>query len=62
MEIGFDKATFVVGIYDKPVKKIEPSAMNYMKKKVMEKIYCGSLNGHYEWLFRYYFKEDYFQY
>ena len=61
METGFHKATFVVGTYDKPVEKIEPSTMNYMEKKVMEKIYWGSLHGHYEWLFKYHFKEDYFQ-
>ena len=61
METGFHKATFVVGTYDKPVEKIEPSTMNYVEKKVMEKIYWGSLHGHYEWLFKYHFKEDYFQ-
>lgn len=61
METGFHKATFVVGTYDKPVEKIEPSTMNYMEKKAMEKIYWGSLHGHYEWLFKYHFKEDYFQ-
>ncbi|MCL4348015.1 MAG: FAD-dependent oxidoreductase, partial [Candidatus Thermoplasmatota archaeon] len=41
METGFHKATFVVGTYDRPVEKIEPSTMNYMEKKVMEKIYWG---------------------
>ena len=61
METGFHKATFVVGTYDKPVEKIEPSRMNYLEKKVMEEIYWGSLRGHYEWLFKYHFKEDYFQ-
>ena len=61
METGFHKATFVVGTYDKPVEKIEPSRMNYVEKKVMEEIYWGSLRGHYEWLFKYHFKEDYFQ-
>ena len=61
METGFHKATFVVGTYDRPVEKIEPSTMNYMEKKVMEKIYWGSLHGHYEWLFKYHFKKDYFE-
>ncbi len=61
METGFHKATFVVGTYDRPVEKIEPSTMNYMEKKAMEKIYWGSLHGHYEWLFKYHFKKDYFE-
>ena len=61
METGFHKATFVVGTYDTSVEKIAPSRTNYMEKKVMEKIYWGSLHGHYEWLFKYHFKNDYFQ-
>ncbi|MCL4323001.1 MAG: NAD(P)/FAD-dependent oxidoreductase [Candidatus Thermoplasmatota archaeon] len=61
METGFHKATFVVGTYDRPVEKIQPSTMNYMEKKVMEKIYWSSLHGHYEWLFKHHFKEDYFE-
>ena len=60
METGFHRATFVVGTYDKPVKKIRPSVTNYAEKKVMEKIYWASLEGHYEWLFKYHFKRDYF--
>ncbi len=61
METGFHKATFVVGTYDTPVQKITPSTFNYMEKKMMEKIYWGSLHGHYEWLFKYHFKKDYFE-
>ena len=60
METGWHQATFVIGTYDTPVQEIKPSMKNYMEKKVMEKIYWSSLGGHYEWLFKYHFKNDYF--
>jgi sulfide:quinone oxidoreductase len=60
METGFHRATFVVGTYDRPVERIKPSVTNYAEKKVMEEIYWASLHGHYEWLFKYHFKKDYF--
>ena len=60
METRFHHATFVVGTYDRPVEKIKPSIMNYTEKKVTEENYWASLHGHYEWLFKYHFKKDYF--
>ena len=60
METGYHQATFVIGTFDTPVEEINPSVKNYMEKKVMEKIYWSSLSGHYEWLFKYHFKKDYF--
>lgn len=61
METGFRRATFVIGSYDKPVRKIEPSFYNYLQKKLMERIYWSSLMGGYEWLFRRHFGEDYYK-
>lgn len=61
METGFHQATFVVGTYDKPIERIQPSFYNYMQKKLMERIYWASLKGGYEWLFRWHFGEDYYR-
>ncbi|MDE1862201.1 MAG: FAD-dependent oxidoreductase [Thaumarchaeota archaeon] len=60
METGFRKATFVVGTYDKPVKKIRPSFTNYVQKKIMAKIYWNAELGRCEWLFRMNFGRDYY--
>lgn len=60
METGFHRATFVVGTYEKPVKKIQPSITNYLKKKVMSKIYWNAEVGKCEWLFRLNFGKDYY--
>lgn len=61
METGFRQATFVIGTYDKPVRRIRPSFYNYIQKKFMERIYWSSLLGDYEWLFRRHFGEDYYR-
>ena len=61
METGFHKATFVVGTYEKPVKKIYPSFSNYLKKKIMSKIYWNAELGKLEWLFKLNFGEDYYE-
>ena len=60
METGFHKATFVVGTYDKPVRKIYPSFANYIKKKIMSRIYWKAELGKYEWLFKLNFGKDYY--
>lgn len=61
METGFHQATFVIGTYDKPIRKIQPSFKNYLEKKFMEKVYWSSLQGGFEWLFRWHFGEDYYR-
>lgn len=61
METGFRQATFVIGTYEKPVRKIEPSFYNYLQKKFMEQVYWSSLKGGFEWIFRRHFGEDYFR-
>lgn len=61
METGYHQATFVIGTYEKPIRKIEPSFYNYLQKKIMETIYWGSLMGDYEWLFKRHFGEDYYR-
>jgi sulfide:quinone oxidoreductase len=60
METGFHKATFVVGTYEKPVKKIYPSFSNYIKKRIMSKIYWKAELGKWEWLFKLNFGKDYY--
>ncbi len=57
-EVGFGRATFVVGTYDKPLKKIRPSRLNYLQKKLFMRIYWSSLRGTWDWLFDLYFGED----
>ena len=44
-EIGGGKGTFVVGEYEKPIKKIPPSRMNYLQKRMVGKGYWMMLNG-----------------
>lgn len=61
METGFHQATFVIGTYEKPIERIQPSFYNYMQKKLMERIYWSSLKGGYEWLFKWHFGEDYYR-
>lgn len=61
METGFHQATFVIGTYEKPIRKIQPSFYNYIQKKLMERIYWASLKGGYEWLFKRHFGEDYYK-
>ncbi len=60
METGFRKATFVIGTYEKPVKKMYPSFANYIKKKIMSRIYWKSELGKCEWLFKLNFGKDYY--
>lgn len=60
METGYRQATFVVGTYDRPVERKQPSFMNYVEKKFMERIYWASLQGGYEWLFKWHFGDDYY--
>lgn len=61
METGYHQATFVIGTYDRPIEKIQPSLYNYFQKKLMERIYWASLKGGYEWLFKWHFGEDYYR-
>lgn len=61
METGFHQATFVIGTYEKPIERIQPSLYNYLQKKMMERIYWSSLKGGYEWLFKWHFGEDYYR-
>jgi hypothetical protein len=60
-----EKSTSVViftGHDEKMTMTEGPEPNNHQhENKVMEEIYWGSLRGHYEWLFKYHFKEDYFQ-
>lgn len=60
METGFRKATFVIGTYEKPVKKMYPSFANYVKKKIMSRIYWKAELGKCEWLFKLNFGKDYY--
>lgn len=61
METGFHQATFVIGTYTKQVQKIHPSFINYVKKKIMSKIYWRAELGQLEWLFKLNFGEDYYE-
>ncbi len=55
-DIGYGKATFVIGSYDEPVVKYPPSKLNHFMKMMMERIYWQSLKGTYDFLFNAYFK------
>ncbi len=61
METGFHQATFVIGTYERPVKKMPASTSKYLQKKFMERIYWASLRGGYERLFKFYFGKDYYK-
>ncbi len=58
-EVGGNKAVFVIATYDKPARRVMPSFENYMLKKIMSKIYWGTLKGKYDDIFKIYFGEDY---
>ncbi|MGC8608293.1 MAG: NAD(P)/FAD-dependent oxidoreductase [Thermoplasmata archaeon] len=59
METGYEEATFVIGSYAKPVKKLYPSRGKYFEKKMMEMMYWESLQGSMELLFKLNFGDDY---
>jgi sulfide:quinone oxidoreductase len=55
-EFGYGKGAFVIGSYNDPVIKMQPSRMNYLMKKGMKYIAWQTLNGSLNWLFDFYFK------
>jgi sulfide:quinone oxidoreductase len=61
METGYEKATFVIGTYSKPVLKLRPTHERYMMKKMMEAMYWEALKGNMEFVFKPYFGEDYME-
>lgn len=54
-EMGSGRAAFVVGSYDMPVRKIEPSRIRYFMKKAFAKFYWRTLSGNWDWLLNTYF-------
>ncbi|MEM0157407.1 MAG: FAD/NAD(P)-binding oxidoreductase [Thermoplasmataceae archaeon] len=61
METGYEKATFVIGTYSKPVLKLRPTHERYMMKKMMEAMYWEAIKGNMEFVFKPYFGEDYME-
>ncbi len=55
MDIGYGKATFVIGSYTAPVVKYPPSRLNHWMKMMMAHIYWLSLRGVLEPIFDWYF-------
>lgn len=58
-ENGSGQASFVVGSYDIPVKKIEPSRVRYTMKKAFARVYWKTLSGSWDWLLSAYFGRTY---
>ncbi|MEM0160006.1 MAG: FAD-dependent oxidoreductase [Candidatus Micrarchaeaceae archaeon] len=56
LETGYGKGTFVIGSYDAPVLKKEPTRLNYMLKLGMAKLAWPALTGKMNWFFDLYFK------
>ena len=54
-EMGNHRAAFVIGSYDTPVKKIEPSRWRYLMKKAFARFYWRTLSGNWDWLLKAYF-------
>ncbi|MGQ4914789.1 MAG: hypothetical protein ACP6IU_08555 [Candidatus Asgardarchaeia archaeon] len=57
-EVGFGKATFVQTTYDKPAKKLKPTRLRYLMKKMFIKAFWMSLKGTLDFIFEIYFGED----
>ncbi|MGC8687706.1 MAG: NAD(P)/FAD-dependent oxidoreductase [Candidatus Micrarchaeia archaeon] len=57
-DVGYGKATFVIGDYSNPVVKYPPSRLNHFMKMMMERIYWSSLKGTWDWMFDMYFKHS----
>ena len=57
-EVGFGKATFVQTTYDKPAKKLKPTRIRYLMKKLFLKTYWMSLKGTFDFIFSIYFGKD----
>ena len=58
-EMGSGKASFVVGSYEKPVKRIQPSRIRYAMKKAFARFYWRTLSGNWDWLLETYFGKTY---
>jgi sulfide:quinone oxidoreductase len=57
-DMGYGKATFVIGDYNNPVVKYPPNRINHFMKMMMERIYWQSLKGTWDWMFNLYFKHS----
>ncbi len=55
-DVGYGKATFVIGSYDAPVVKLRPTRLNHLFKMMFGRIYWLSLRGWLEPMFDVYFK------
>ena len=54
-EMGSGKAAFVIGTYDKPVKKVQPTRTKYAMKRGFALLYWRTLSGNWDWLLNLYF-------
>jgi len=54
-DMGYGKASFVIGSYTDPVVKYPPSRIKHFMKIMMEKIYWQSLKGTFDPIFDFYF-------
>jgi len=56
VDLAYGKGTFVIGSYDAPVVKLQPSRLNHLMKMMFGRIYWLSLRGLLEPMFDVYFK------
>ncbi len=56
VDLAHGKGTFVIGSYDAPVVKLQPSRLNHLMKMMFGRIYWLSLRGLLEPMFDVYFK------
>ncbi len=55
LEVGYSKATFVIGSYTEPVVKLKPSRFNYFMKMNMKYFAWQTLKGKMDWFIDSYF-------
>ncbi len=56
VDLAYGKGTFVIGSYDAPVVKLQPSRLNHLMKMMFGRIYWLSLRGVLEPMFDVFFK------
>ncbi|MGA7670563.1 MAG: FAD/NAD(P)-binding oxidoreductase [Nitrolancea sp.] len=56
VDLAYGKGTFVIGSYDAPVVKLQPSRLNHLMKMMFGRIYWISLRGLLEPMFDVFFK------
>ncbi len=58
MDVAYGKALFVITTYEKPTRKVKPTRINLMMKKMFSMMYWTTLKGSLEFIFDRFFGED----